>query len=165
VQQTMDKAIAELNTIVATLTRPKQRSKTIPGEICFSPDGRMLAQLWKLRLPLLAFALSFQLLENLLFTPAMGLMGGVLLGRPVVDSTALVEFLLSLRGFLVLFLAATVSLTIRLVTAFYRSRRRELGGEPALALVEEEKTSRLVLPGWRRASPRRWCWGSSWRRE
>ena len=75
----------------------------------------MLTQLWKLRLPLLAFALSFQLLENLLFTPAMALMGGVLLGRPVVDSTAIVEFLLSARGFLVLFLAATISLTIRLV--------------------------------------------------
>jgi glycerophosphoryl diester phosphodiesterase len=75
----------------------------------------MLTQLWKLRLPLLAFALSFQLLENLLFTPAMGLVGGVLLGRPVVDSTAIVEFLLSPRGFLVLFLAATISLTIRLI--------------------------------------------------
>jgi glycerophosphoryl diester phosphodiesterase len=75
----------------------------------------MLAQLWKLRLPLLAFALSFQLLENLLFTPAMGLIGGVLLGRPAVDSTGAVEFFLSPRGFLVLFLAATISLTIRLV--------------------------------------------------
>ena len=41
--------------------------------------------------------------------------GGVLLGRPAVDSTALVQFLLSPRGFLVLFVAATVSLTIRLV--------------------------------------------------
>jgi glycerophosphoryl diester phosphodiesterase len=75
----------------------------------------MLAQLWRQRRPLLAFALAFQLLESLLFTPAMGLMGGVLLGRPVVDSTALVEFLLSPRGFLVLFLGATISLTIRLV--------------------------------------------------
>jgi glycerophosphoryl diester phosphodiesterase len=75
----------------------------------------MLAQLWKVRLPLLAFALSFQLLENLLFTPAMGLIGGTLMGRPVVDSTAAVEFLLSPRGFLVLFLAATISLTIRLI--------------------------------------------------
>ena len=76
---------------------------------------RMLAQLWKLRLPLLAFALSFQLLENLLFTPTMGLLGRALQGRPVVDSTALVEFFLSPRGFLVLFLGATISLTIRLV--------------------------------------------------
>ena len=60
----------------------------------------MLARLWKQRWPLLAFALSFQLIENLLFTPALGLVGGVLLGRPVVDSTALVQFLLSPRGFL-----------------------------------------------------------------
>ena len=75
----------------------------------------MLAQLWKRRWPLLAFALSFQLLENLLFTPAMGLIGRLLQGQPVVDSTALVQFLLSPRGFLVLFLGATISLTIRLI--------------------------------------------------
>jgi len=75
----------------------------------------MLAQLWKRRWPLLAFALSFQLLENLLFAPALGLIGRLLQGRPVVDSTALVQFLLSPRGFLVLFLGATISLTIRLI--------------------------------------------------
>lgn len=75
----------------------------------------MLAQLWKQRWPLIAFALSFQLLESLLFTPAMGLIGRLLQGRPVVDSTALVQFFLSPRGFLVLFLGATISLTIRLV--------------------------------------------------
>ena len=75
----------------------------------------MLAQLWKQRRSLLAFALSFQLLENLLFAPALGLAGRLLQGRPVVDSTALVQFLLSPRGFLVLFLGATISLTIRLI--------------------------------------------------
>jgi glycerophosphoryl diester phosphodiesterase len=75
----------------------------------------MLAHIWKSRWPLLAFALSFQLLENLLFTPTMGLIGRLLQGQPVVDSTALVQFLLSPRGFLVLFLGATISLTIRLV--------------------------------------------------
>ena len=64
---------------------------------------------------MLVFALSFQLLENLLFTPVLGLMGRLLQDRPAVDSTALVHFLLSPRGFLVLFLGATVSLTIRLV--------------------------------------------------
>ena len=84
----------------------------MPGANVLAP---MLAQLWKQRLPLLAFALSFQLLENFLFTPALGLLGGVLLGRPVVDSTAMVAFFLSPRGFLVLFLAATISLTIRLI--------------------------------------------------
>jgi glycerophosphoryl diester phosphodiesterase len=75
----------------------------------------MLVQIWKARWPLLWFALSFQLLENFLFSPAISLLGRLLQGRPVVDSTALVQFFLSPRGFLVLFLGATVSLTIRLV--------------------------------------------------
>jgi glycerophosphoryl diester phosphodiesterase len=74
-----------------------------------------LPRIWKQARPLLAFALWFQLLENFLFTPAIGLIGGLLQGRPVVDSTALVQFLLSPRGFLVLFLGASLSLTIRLV--------------------------------------------------
>ncbi len=75
----------------------------------------MLAQLWNYRRPLPAFALAFQLLENLLFAPAMGFLGGALQGRPVIDSTDLVSFFLSPRGFLILFLTATVWLTIRLV--------------------------------------------------
>ena len=33
-------------------------------------------------------------------------------------------------------------------TAFYRRRRRALGGEPALTVVEQEKTSLLMLPAW-----------------
>ena len=75
----------------------------------------MLAQLWRHRRPLLGFALGFQLLENLLFAPAMGFLGRALQGRPVVDSTELVAFFLSPRGFLLLFLAVTTWLTIRLV--------------------------------------------------
>lgn len=75
----------------------------------------MIAQLWRHRRPLLGFALAFQLLENLLFAPAMGFLGQALQGRPVVDSTALVAFFLSPRGFLLLFLATTTWLTIRLV--------------------------------------------------
>jgi hypothetical protein len=75
----------------------------------------MMRQLWKHWRPLLAFALVFQLLENLLFTPATGILGRALQGRPVIDSTQLVAFFLSSRGFLILFLAATISLTIRLV--------------------------------------------------
>jgi glycerophosphoryl diester phosphodiesterase len=77
------------------------------------PD--ILVQLWNQRRPLLGFALAFQLLENLLFAPAMGFLGQALQGRPVVDSTELVAFFLSPRGFLLLFLAATAWLTIRLV--------------------------------------------------
>jgi glycerophosphoryl diester phosphodiesterase len=100
----------------------------------------MLAQLWKARWPLLAFALSFQVFENLLFTPVMGLIGGFLKGRPAVDSTALVEFFLSPRGFLVLFLAATISLTIRLV---------EHGGLSALVLGALKGRAFRTGPAWR----------------
>lgn len=104
----------------------------------------VLENLWKHRRPLLAFALAFQLLENLLFTPAMGLIGRALDGRPAIDSTALVEFFVSPRGLLVLFLSATVSLTIRLV---------EHAGLSALALGAMEgkpfqplATLRWLLP-------------------
>jgi glycerophosphoryl diester phosphodiesterase len=76
---------------------------------------RTLAELWKQWRPLMAFALAFQLVENFLFTPAMGLLGRALQGRPVVDSTGLVGFFLSPRGFLILYLGTTVWLTIRLV--------------------------------------------------
>ena len=40
---------------------------------------------------MLFFALAFQLLENLLFAPAMGFLGRALEGRPVTDSTELVD--------------------------------------------------------------------------
>ena len=64
---------------------------------------------------LLAFALFFQTAESLLFAPLLGLAGHALSGRPVVDSTELVSFFLSPRGFLLLFLAAVSLLVIRLI--------------------------------------------------
>ena len=64
---------------------------------------------------MIVFALAFQLLENLLFTPAMSLLGRSLEGRAVVDSTDLLSFFLSPRGFLILFLGATISITIRML--------------------------------------------------
>jgi glycerophosphoryl diester phosphodiesterase len=100
----------------------------------------MLAHLWKRRWSLLVFALSFQLLENLLFTPALGLMGRILQGRPAVDSTALVQFLLSPQGFLVLFLGTTVSVTIRLV---------EYAGLSAMVLSALEDTTLRPLAAFR----------------
>src|SRR5436190_11826920 len=68
---------------------------------------------WKWQL--LACALLFQTAESLFFVPLLGLAGHALLGRPVVDSTALLSFVLTPRGFLVLFLAAAALLTIRLL--------------------------------------------------
>ena len=63
---------------------------------------------------LLGFALLFRFVESLLFAPMVALAGKLLLGRTVLDSTALVSFLLSPRGFLALTLAAVTALSIRL---------------------------------------------------
>ncbi len=54
-------------------------------------------------------------MESLLFAPLAALVGKWLLGRTVLDSTAIVAFLLSPRGLLALGFAAVVALTIRLV--------------------------------------------------
>jgi glycerophosphoryl diester phosphodiesterase len=72
----------------------------------------IIGQRWR---ELLGFALLFRILESLLFAPVAALVGKWLLGRPVLDSTALVSFLLSPRGFLALTLAAVTALSIRLI--------------------------------------------------
>src|SRR5258705_13306070 len=71
----------------------------------------IIRQRWR---ELAGFALVFRVLESLLFAPVAALAGKWLLGRTVLDSTALVSFLLSPRGFLALALAAVTALTIRL---------------------------------------------------
>src|SRR5436190_8463983 len=60
-------------------------------------------------------ALIFRILESVIFAPLAALAGTWLLGRTVLDSTALVSFLLSPRGFLALTLAAVAALSIRLI--------------------------------------------------
>ncbi|MCX6924128.1 MAG: glycerophosphoryl diester phosphodiesterase membrane domain-containing protein [Verrucomicrobia bacterium] len=67
------------------------------------------------RRELVGFALLFRIVECLLFAPVAALAGKWLLGRPVLDSTALVSFLLSPRGFIALTLAAVAALSIRLI--------------------------------------------------
>lgn len=64
---------------------------------------------------LLGFALMFRVVESLFFAPLAALVGKWLLGRTVLDSTALVSFLLSPRGFLSLLFAAVMALTLRLL--------------------------------------------------
>src|SRR5262249_32783828 len=59
--------------------------------------------------------LVFRIFESLLLAPVMALVGKWLLNRTVLDSTALLSFLLSVRGFLALTLGATTVLAIRLV--------------------------------------------------
>jgi glycerophosphoryl diester phosphodiesterase len=71
----------------------------------------IIGQRWR---QLVGFALLFRVLESLLFAPVAGLAGKWLLGRTVLDSTAIVSFLLSPRGFIALILAAVTALSIRL---------------------------------------------------
>jgi len=72
----------------------------------------IIGQRWR---ELVGFALIFRALESLIFAPVAALTGKWLLGRTVLDSTALVSFLLSPRGFLALLLAVISALTMRLI--------------------------------------------------
>ncbi len=53
--------------------------------------------------------------KALVFAPLAALVGKWLLGRTVLDSTAIVAFLLSPRGFIALLLAAMLTLSIRMI--------------------------------------------------
>ena len=72
----------------------------------------VIGQRWR---ELVGFTLLFRIFESLLCAPLVALVGKWLLGRTVLDSTALVSFLLSPRGIFALVLAATTVLTLRLV--------------------------------------------------
>jgi glycerophosphoryl diester phosphodiesterase len=85
---------------------------TVDGNSMNNPVLSIIVQRWR---ELAGFALLFRIVESLLFAPMAGLAGQWLLGRAVLDSTALVSFLLSPRGFLALALAAVAALSIRLV--------------------------------------------------
>lgn len=70
---------------------------------------------WVVRWELVRFAILFRLLEALVFAPISALVGHFLSGRPVLDSTDIVGFILSPRGCSASFVWATLLLTIRLV--------------------------------------------------
>ena len=67
----------------------------------------ILGQRWR---ELVGFALLFRMRESLIFAPVAAQAGKWLLGRTVLDSTALVSFLLSPRGFLAITFAAVMVL-------------------------------------------------------
>jgi glycerophosphoryl diester phosphodiesterase len=79
------------------------------------PQREALALYWRSRYDFARFAILFRLFEAFIFTPLLAITGHFLSGRPVVDSTDLVGFVLSPRGFLATFLGATLLVTIRLV--------------------------------------------------
>src|SRR5262245_58593787 len=72
----------------------------------------IIGQRWR---ELVGFTLLFRIFESLLCAPLVALVGKWLLGRTVLDSTAVVSFLLSPRGIFAFLLAATTVLTLRLV--------------------------------------------------
>ena len=79
------------------------------------PHREALGVYWRDRWEFSRFAILFRLFESLIFTPLAALVGHFLSGRPVVDSTDLVGFVLSPRGFAATFLGATLLVAIRLV--------------------------------------------------
>jgi glycerophosphoryl diester phosphodiesterase len=114
------------------------------------------ARLWAQRRELAAFSILFRLLEGLLFTPLLAVAGHALAGRTVVDSTAILAFLLSARGVIALVLGLTVLLTLRLVEqtglAFIvmnAMEGRPVRGHTALAVVAAElpRLARLAAGG------------------
>lgn len=64
---------------------------------------------------LAVFALCFRLVQAFALAPLLAIAGRALTGRPVVDSTALVQFLLSPRGLVDLLLTGSVLLTLYLL--------------------------------------------------
>ena len=72
----------------------------------------IIGQRWR---ELVGFTLLFRIFESLLCAPLVALLGKWLLGRTVLDSTAVVSFLLSPRGIFAVVFAATTILTLRLV--------------------------------------------------
>ena len=108
----------------------------------------IIGQRWR---ELLGFALLFRVFESLLFAPVVALAGKWLLGRTVLDSTALVSFLVSPRGFLAFALAAVTVLSIRLIEhaglsaiLFGAFDGRRVSSREALRLIWEHLLS-LVL--------------------
>src|SRR5215472_16014009 len=103
-----------------------------------------LGQRWR---ELLGFALIFRLVESLFFAPAAGIAGKWLLGRTVLDSTAVVSFLLSPRGILACVFGATALLTVRLLehaglsTIFFGA----FGGQRVSAFEAAHIVSRYLL--------------------
>ncbi len=99
----------------------------------------MIVRRWR---ELLGYSLLFRIAESLLFAPIAGLAGKWLLGRTVLDSTALVSFVLSPCGFTALALAAIAAMSLRLgehaglsVIFFGALNDRKVSAREALRLV------------------------------
>src|SRR5215831_19928458 len=87
-------------------------AEVLAGDSVIQSIRAAISHRWR---ELAGFSLLFRIFEGLLCSPLIALVGKWLLGRTVLDSTALLSFLLSWRGILMCLLGATALLTIRLV--------------------------------------------------
>lgn len=120
-----------------------------------TPHREALAIYWKNRRDVVRFAILFRLFEAFLFTPAAALVGRILSGQSLVDSTDLVGFVRSPRGFAATFLGATLLLTLRLVeqTGLSAIMLGAIGGQrvtspAAMHIVARLLPRLLVIAGW-----------------
>lgn len=114
-----------------------------------------LALYWQSRRDIVRFSILFRLFEAFIFSPLLALAAHALSGRSVVDSTDLVNFVLSPRGFLATFTGAALLLTIRLVEQAGLSAiaMGAIGGErvtspAALRIVSHHLLRLLSIAGW-----------------
>jgi glycerophosphoryl diester phosphodiesterase len=110
---------------------------------------------WQSRREIVRFSILFRLFEAFIFSPLLALAGHFLSGRPVVDSTDLVGFVLSPRGFFVTFVGAALLVTIRLVEQAGLSAIAlgAIGGQrvtspAALRIVTRLLPRLLAIAGW-----------------
>jgi glycerophosphoryl diester phosphodiesterase len=77
--------------------------------------GKALRMSWHTRQDLIRYSMLFRLLEAIVLTPLSAFVGHLLSGRPVLDSTEIVAFVLSVRGIAATFICAMTLLSIRLI--------------------------------------------------
>jgi glycerophosphoryl diester phosphodiesterase len=132
-----------------------RRCSTCARRLTLHPYREATAACWRSRWAFVQFALFFRLLEALLLLPAMSLAGRALTGHTVIDSTDVVRFVLSPRGFLACLLAATVLVTLRLVEhaglsaiALGAIERSRVTATAALNVVLGQLSQCLGVAGW-----------------
>src|SRR5262245_19257790 len=138
-----------------SLTKP-ETAKREPGHIVMLNRHREAIRHYRRAFPeILRYAILFRLLEAVVLMPLAALMGQALSGRAVVDSTELVAFAMSPRGFLALFCWGTLFLAIRLVEqaglsaiVLGTSNEKRVTALSALAMVARVMPKLVALSVW-----------------
>ncbi len=138
-----------------SVTGTLRSQSTNLGDTMLKNHREALATYWHGRYDIARFSILFRLFEAFLFAPLAALTGHFLSGRAVVDSTDLVNFVLSPRGFLSSFVGATLLVTIRLVEQTGLSAimlgaiaGRRVTSPQALHIVARLLPKLLAVAGW-----------------